>query len=116
MIKDSDLEIFSKYKLHCGRAIGSKTMYCKKHPNNIIIFNSYVYNNRKRLLWHGDLDLTKDAKALEKIRQELNIKELHIFTETDGYDGYEIRNKIIVNKYGVFRFIKFAINYTHKLF
>ena len=115
MNKDSILEVFSKYKLHHGRVIGSKTMYCNKHPNNIIIFNAYIYNNKKRMVWYGDLDLTKNAKTLEKIRQELKIKELHIFTETDGAYGYGTRNKIIINSDGIFRFIKFAVNYTYKL-
>lgn len=113
--EDKEREIFAQNGLHYGKYFASKSKYCAINPNNKVIFNSYIYTDKKRLIWFGDIDLTIELQALDKVRRLLKIKEFHIFTESDGCDGYGSRNKIILNKDGLFQFIRFATNYTYKI-
>jgi len=67
--------IFNKHEFHVGRLItGSKSSYRENHPNDLIIFNANILIQSKGKIWHGDLNITKDAKILQRICNEINEK------------------------------------------
>jgi len=78
-------EIFQKHGFSAyGRLIaGSKSFYRKRHPNDDVIFNANIFIKSKGKIWYGDLNLTQDAKNLQKVCDDLN-EEMIIVTEMLG--------------------------------
>jgi len=64
-------EIVNKHLGAGGRMISfSKSAYHHEHPDNIIYFNAQIHNKKRKFIWGGDLDITKDMKILKKIEKE----------------------------------------------
>ena len=61
---------------------GSKSLYSKRHPTNVVIFNSNVCTAEGKI-WYGDIDFTNDAGTLVLLAQQLN-KTLFVLHEMDG--------------------------------
>lgn len=106
-------EIFSKKRLPEGLCLGRKSYYLKNNPENKVIFNALIYfkepyydllkkgelnffhpqnlDNYGKLedyqVWHGDLDLTKNKKNLEKIagkiKEDLVVTNEHTEKQED---------------------------------
>ncbi len=72
ILKKSKLqEIVYKHLGAGGRMISnSKSTYHHEHPDNIIYFNAQIHNKKRKFIWAGDLDITKDREILEKIAEE----------------------------------------------
>jgi hypothetical protein len=84
-------EIFNKYGYNNGRLIsGSKSGYRKMFPDNYVIFNANIFTKSKHKIWHGDLDITKDASILQKICNEIG-EEMIVVSEMKGGFGGEKR-------------------------
>lgn len=91
--------VFTKHNLPFRRMIsGSKSLYRKTYPENLIIFNARIYDEKtfnlyknskiknffdgqKIEIWYGDLDLNFDMQRLQAVAYELK-KCLIITTET----------------------------------
>jgi hypothetical protein len=77
-------KIFEFNEFIQGRMISySKSQYREKYPENEIYFNCNVFVLGEGKIWYGDLDVTKDREALEKIASEIG-KDLYILREMDG--------------------------------
>jgi len=64
-------EIVNKHLGTGGRMIAySKSSYHHEHPDNIIYFNAQIHDKKRKFIWAGDLDITKDRVILEKIAEE----------------------------------------------
>jgi len=82
---------FEKREFYSGRMIGgSKSGYRKLNPNNDIVFNANIFTPSKHKCWYGDLDITKDAKILQEICNELQ-EEMIVVSEMLGRFGAEER-------------------------
>jgi len=76
-------EIFEKHGFPQGRMIsGSKSGYRQRFPKNDVIFNARIFTKTDN--WHGDLDITKDRKELQKLCNEIN-EEMLITSESVGW-------------------------------
>lgn len=60
----------------------SKSNYRNKFPDNIIVFNSNLIVNGKKI-WYGDLDVTKSKNDLIDLSYEIN-ETIYILYERDG--------------------------------
>ena len=76
-------EIFHRHALATGRCFGSKSGYKRAYPKNEFIPNANVFCKRHGKVWFGDLDLTFDKPALEKIARRLRCR-LYVLREGDG--------------------------------
>ena len=64
-------KIVNKHLGAGGRMISySKSGYRSEHPDNIVYFNAQIHNKKRKFIWAGDLDITKDMKILKKIEKE----------------------------------------------
>jgi len=80
---------FEAYNLHSGRMIGgSKSLYIKKHTEDLIVFNANVLMPGYGKVWYGDLNLTEDYLVLREISECLNTT-LYVLWESDGRFGEE---------------------------
>ena len=67
-----------------GRMIsGSKSLYRRKYPRNLVVFNGNIFVENIGKVWWGDLDLTKDQKLLKEISNHLNVT-LYVLNEMNG--------------------------------
>ncbi len=83
---------FEKRKFYLGRMIaGSKSGYRMRNPDNDVLFNANIFVPSGEKEWHGDLDITKDAKVLQEICDEIQ-EELIVVPEMLGRFGAEERN------------------------
>lgn len=78
-----------------GRMIsGSKSGYCKAHPENFAIFNANLCTKNEKI-WYGDLDLTLDKNILSEIAVKMN-ETLYVFFEMDARfeneDKFDVKN------------------------
>ena len=85
-------EIFKKAEEvlgHRGRMIfGSKVAYSRTYPDNLVVFNAVVCT-KKRKIWCGDLDVTRDGHMLKALAEALGEK-VYVLRESDGcFGGYE---------------------------
>ncbi len=85
-------EIFKKAEEvlgHRGRMMcGSKSAYFNMHPDNVLVFNAVVCI-KKRKIWCGDLDVTRDEHMLKALAEALGQK-VYVLRESDGcFGGYE---------------------------
>jgi len=56
---------------YAGRMVGgSKSRYKKANPNSIVYFNACIFDKDLKQIWWGDIDITKDKEALDKIAKE----------------------------------------------
>jgi hypothetical protein len=82
---------FEKRNFYLGRMIsGSKSGYRRAYPDNDVLFNANIFSPSGRNKWYGDLDITKDAKVLQEICDELQ-EELIVVPEMLGRFGAEER-------------------------
>lgn len=82
-------EIFSKHGLNINRMISaSKSGYRKRHPENFVMFNANIFIRSKHKVWHGDIDVTKDAINLQKVCDEIG-EEMIVVSEMKGRFGAE---------------------------
>lgn len=113
--KEKELIAFRKHKLFAGRIISfSKSGYRKAYPNNEVIFNSFIYTPKGRIVWYGDIDLTRSWKQVWKAMQDLGLKELHIQYENSGYQKEASMYIIRDNK--LFNYVRVASNFTYRIF
>ena len=85
-------EIFKKAEEilgHRGRMMcGSKSAYFRTYPDNLIVYNA-VLCIKKRKIWCGDLDVTRDGHMLKALAEALGEK-VYVLRESDGcFGGYE---------------------------
>jgi hypothetical protein len=52
------------FALPTGNFLGSKTAYLHRHPNHVVAYNAVIFTASGNYAWHGDLDLTANAKEL----------------------------------------------------
>lgn len=89
MAIDKYLKYFNEEGLFFGRLLSrSKSLYRKKYPKNLVIFNARIYlkshyekekdNKIKDFfagmdeeIWYGDLDLTLDLEILKKVKNKI---------------------------------------------
>jgi len=66
--KQKILKLLEENKFRPGCMIsGSKSFYRELFPNNFVVFNANIIIPKMGKIWHGDLDITEDAKILKKI-------------------------------------------------
>lgn len=54
-----------------GRLVGSsKSGYLDRHPDHEVLFNACIFDSAGNEVWFGDLDLTLDAKVLQRVADE----------------------------------------------
>ena len=88
--------IFSENGLPEARMVcGCKISYMKMVPDNEVYFNANIVNQDGEKIWYGDLDLTKDTKALQEISKVLG--ELYVLSEMDG--RFENEEKLTDHQY-----------------
>lgn len=64
-------EVVKKHLGAGGRMISfSKSFYRKMHPDNKVYFNAQIFNKKRKFIWAGDLDITRDMPILKKISKE----------------------------------------------
>ena len=76
-------DVFRACGLAMGRCFGSKSGYCRTHPKNFFIPNANVCAVRGGKLWWGDLDIHRDAVALELVAWRLR-RRLYVLRESDA--------------------------------
>ena len=81
-------KIFEKHKFFMGRIIGSKSGYRNQFPDNYVLFNANIFTPFKHKVWYGDLDITLDAKNLQKVCDEIG-EEMIVVSEMKGSFGAE---------------------------
>src|ERR1035437_3893373 len=98
--------VYKKLKelnLPIGRMLSySKSEYRSANPRSVCYFNANVVTVRGGKVWHGDLDLTKDALALKTVAEDLGeiiyvLKELDCRFEDEDKDGTELITKALWN-------------------
>ena len=84
-------KVFEKYDLPEGRMIAEiKSVYCKNHEGDLIIFNANVITEEHGKIWYGDLNISLDFDNLKNVADELH-QNLYILMEGDARFGYENR-------------------------
>lgn len=67
----------------CGRMIdASKSDYCRRHPTNVVVFNSNVCTKDGKI-WYGDIDVTLDEDKLKTLAEAIGEK-VYVLYEMDG--------------------------------
>jgi len=90
-IPDMEL-IFEAFNFDCARMLGgSKAMYRRNRPDDLIVFNANVIMPGFGKIWYGDLNLTEDYLTLQKIAECLNTT-LYILWEMDARFGTEMES------------------------
>ena len=80
---------FESHGFNTARMIGgSKSIYRKEHPKDLVIFNANVFMKDMGKVWYGDLNLTQDYIILKSIADSLDTT-LYILWESDGRFGEE---------------------------
>lgn len=84
--------IFEGFGFYEGRMIsGSKSGYMKENKSHHVLFNANIFSKKKRKkIWYGDLDITRDCKKLQKIA-DISNDTLYIVREMYGRFGAEDR-------------------------
>jgi hypothetical protein len=92
---------FNENSLFMGRMIAySKSTYRKMHPDNRVLFNANIFVLGEGKIWWGDLDITRDREALEKISQTIG-KKLYVLQELDGRFENDNASDVHVLKHAV---------------
>jgi hypothetical protein len=80
---------FESHGFNTARMIGgSKSIYRKEHPKDLIIFNANVFMKDIGKVWYGDLNLTQDYIILKSIAESLDTT-LYVLWEMDARFGKE---------------------------
>ena len=94
---------FSNAGLSFGRCFGSKSGYSKQVQPNRFVPNAVIFVAPATVgggggkVWHGDLDILHDERALVAVSRRLN-RKLYILREFDGYVGYEVAPHRVVTR------------------
>lgn len=89
--------MFHRHGLGFGRCFGSKSAYRDSHEGSFFVPNANVFSLREGKLWWGDIDIDRDAPALEKIARALH-RPLYVLHESDGrFQNAELTPKQIVS-------------------
>jgi hypothetical protein len=81
------LEIAERLLGFAGRMIsGSKTGFCKRHPDHFPVFNANVCTDAGKI-WFGDLDLTEDEAKLAELARTLGQKVYVLYDGEGGFGG-----------------------------
>ena len=76
--------LFEDAGLHMGQMIsGSKTLYHRMNPNNLVCFNGNIFVKGLGKVWWGDVDVTRSKTILRKIAYDNQIT-LYVLREMDG--------------------------------
>ena len=76
-------KIIDEWALPYGRIISpSKTAYCNKYPNNLVVFNANICLENGTKIWHGDLDISIDEKHLKELASGIN-QTIYVLREMD---------------------------------
>jgi len=95
-----------------GRMLSpSKSAYHRAYPSNIVLFNASIADDEGRLLWWGDLDLTRDESKLVDLAQKLE-RRLHILFEGDG--GWLDRRRIAIEAAAIVVDADGSVRLTHR--
>lgn len=62
---------------------GSKTLYHRCKPKNLVVFNANIFVDGFGKVWYGDLDLTEDQNLLKNIATEMGVV-FYVLSEMDG--------------------------------
>ena len=74
MAKEEILKIFKEEGFRNSRLISmSKSGYRRMYPKDRIMFNANIVVKRRKKVWQGDLNITKDAPALQKVADRLGM-------------------------------------------
>ena len=88
LVKETQ-QYFESHGLILARMIGgSKSIYRKEYPKDLVIFNANVLMKDIGKVWYGDLNLTQDYMILKSIADSLDTT-LYILWESDGRFGEE---------------------------
>ena len=80
-------KLMARAKMHCGRMVGgSKSLYHRFHPLNLVIFNANMVTLEEGKVWHGDLDLSLEGAKLKRVAKRAGCV-LFILYESDGRWG-----------------------------
>ena len=80
---------FESHGFNTARMIGgSKSIYRKERPKDLVIFNANVFMKDVGKVWYGDLNLTEDYVILKSIAESLDTT-LYVLWEMDGRFGEE---------------------------
>lgn len=94
------------YHFPKGRMISwSKSTYSNTYPEHFVVFNAKIYNLFGRLIWSGDLDLTRDLADLLRMNKTHNVMYI-------TYEFSSPKEYIILLFFG---FIKFSKTYQQYL-
>jgi hypothetical protein len=59
------VQVLRYFGLRSSRLIASsKSAYRKSYPNHLVVFNASIFTRNGRVIFRGDLDLTRDAARL----------------------------------------------------
>ena len=76
-------KIFIKNNLMFGRMIAlSKSVYMRKYPKHLVVFNANILTKEDGKIWYGDIDINTDKEVLNKIAKEID-KKIYILKEMD---------------------------------
>jgi hypothetical protein len=90
------LEIAERLLGFAGRMIsGSKTGFCKQHPDHFPVFNANVCTDAGKI-WFGDIDLTEDEAKLAELARALGQK-VYVLYERDGRFGGRDEQPLLEN-------------------
>lgn len=69
---------------HEGKIItGSKSSYTRRHPKNLVSFNSNIIIEGLGKVWHGDIDITRSEALLIRLAEVLE-REVYVLYEMDA--------------------------------
>jgi len=78
-----------------GRILAaSKSGYTTKYPKRVVAFNGNVCTKEHGKIWYGDVDTTKDKKALKALAKDLGcvvyvLREMDARFSTEGAPLFE---------------------------
>jgi hypothetical protein len=78
----------------------SKSAYCQRNPDNLVVFNSNVCTQSEKI-WFGDLDITLEKEKLIELSKALN-ETIYVLSEMDGRFENEKSPKIERAKVSIF--------------
>ena len=82
-------DVIAKHLGSAGKMVGaSKSDYCRKYPDNTVIFNACIFDSNAQQIWYGDIDLTASADAIRALADEAT-ETLYITPETPWRFGDE---------------------------
>jgi hypothetical protein len=91
-------EIFASVGLPLGLYRGSKSGYRRSHQKHFFMANANVFCHPYGKIWWGDLDLWRDAAALERAARRLHCR-LYVLWEHDGrFDNADLKFQEVRNR------------------